>query len=149
MNSRRANSLTASRRSQSTTRRCTSGRDIRRRSGRGGKSPPRAPRAGSIRPASPFLPHQEAVSQHHTERVPVEPLPPAALILVPAQEPLGVLMEPLHPVSPVRVFDQPLQGRIRPQVAPIILPLPVAGLLADQPARTPVAGGADPPGADR
>src|SRR6516162_8903234 len=149
MDSGRTNSLTASRRSQSTTWRCTSGRDIRRRSGRGGKSPPRAPRAGSIRSALPFLPHQEAVGQHHTHRVAVEPLPPPALILVPAQEPLGVLMESFHPVPPVRILHQPLQRRIGPQVAPAILPLPVAGLLTNQPARTPVARGADPPGADR
>src|SRR5579885_1310014 len=157
MNSRRSRSLSSgssnsfapSSRSQSTIWRCTSGRDTRRRSGRGGKSPPRATRAGSIRSALPFLPHQEAVRQHHTHRMAMEPLPPPALILVPAQEPLGVLMEPLHPVPPVRILHQPLQSRIRTQVAPVILPLPVSHLLADQPTRPPVARGADPPGADR
>src|SRR5262249_20246903 len=148
MNSRRTNSLTASRRSQSTTWRCTAGSEIRRRSGRGGKSPPRASRAGALGPALPLLPHQEAVGQHHTDSMPVEPLPPAALILIPPQEPLGVLMEPLHPVAPVCILHQALQTRIRPQVAPGILPLPIGGLLADQPARTPVARGADPPGAE-
>src|SRR5262249_28045738 len=83
-----------------------------------------------------------------TDSMPVEPLPPAALILIPPQEPLGVLMEPLHPVAPVCILHQALQTRIRPQVAPGILPLPIGGLLADQPARTPVARGADPPGAE-
>src|SRR5690242_5643476 len=115
LSSRRTNSLTASRRSQSTIWRCTSGRDIRRRSGRGGKSPPRAPRAGSFGPALPFSPDQEAVGQHHTDGVPVESLPSPTLILVPAQEPLGLLVEPLHPLPPVGILHQALQTHIRTQ----------------------------------
>src|SRR5271166_4414060 len=39
-----------------------------------GKSPPRSARAGSLLPLLPFLPHQEAVGQHHRHRVPVESL---------------------------------------------------------------------------
>jgi hypothetical protein len=149
MNSRHSNSLAASRRSQSTICRCTSGSDTRRRSGRGGKSPPWATRAGSFRPALPFAPDQKAVRQHHTDGMPVEPLPPPTLILVPAQQPLGLLMKPLHPVPPVRVFHQASQGRIRPQVTPVILPLPFRRLLTDQPAQAAVARGPDPPGAHR
>ena len=48
--SRRTCSLAASRRSQSTMRRCTSGSGSRLRSGRGGKSPPRPP---AVYPAQP------------------------------------------------------------------------------------------------
>ena len=102
MNSRHSNSLAASRRSQSTIWRCTSGSDTRRRSGRGGKSPPRASRAGSFRPTLPLAPDQKAVGQHHTHGMPMESLPSPTLILVPTQEPLGLLVKPLHPMPPVR-----------------------------------------------
>src|SRR5215470_10829334 len=147
MNSRDSHSLAASRRSQSPICRWTSGSDIRRRSGRGGKSPPRATRAGPFLPLAPFLPHQEAVGQHHAHRMAVEPRPQPALVLVPAQEPLGLLMVLLHPVPPVRVFDQALQGYIRPEVAPVVPPLAIGGILADQPARSPSPRRGHPPGA--
>ena len=65
MNSRDSHSLAASRRSQSQICRCTSGSDSRRRSGRGGKSPPQASRAGSFLALSPLLPDQKTVGQHH------------------------------------------------------------------------------------
>ena len=72
MSSRPSHSRIASSRSQSQIWRCTSGSDTRRRSGRGGKSPPRSARAGSLLPLLPLLPDQEAVRQHHAHRVPVE-----------------------------------------------------------------------------
>src|SRR5512135_264110 len=148
MSSRNSNSLAASTRSQSMIWRWTSGSVMRRRSARGGKSPPRSPRAGSLLPISPFLPHQEAVGQHHTDGVPVEPLPLPALVLVPAQEPLGLLVVLLDPVPPVRVLDHRLQRHPRPEVAPVILPLAIGGLLADQPADATTARGGRPPAAD-
>ena len=126
MNSRDSNSLAASSRSQSQIWRCTSGSDTRRRSGRGGKSPPRSSRAGSLLPLLPLLPDQEAVRQHHAHRVPVEARPQPALILVPAQQPLGLLVVLLHPVPPVRVLHHPLQRHLRPEVAPVVPPLAVA-----------------------
>src|SRR5512135_807193 len=135
MSSRTSNSLAAARRSQSQTWRWTSGSDNRRRSGRGGKSPPRSSRAGSFLPALPLLPDQEAVRQHHAHRMPMEALPPPALILVPAQQPLGLFVILLHPVSPVRVLHQPLQRHRRPEVAPVVPALAVRGPLPDQPAR--------------
>ena len=136
MRSRNSNSLAASKRSQSQTWRCTSGSDTRRRSGRGGKSPPRSSRAGSLSPSLPLLPDQEAVRQHHTHRLPVEAPPEPALILVPAQQPLGLLMILLHPVPPVRILHQPLQRHLRTEVAPGVPALTVRGILTDQPART-------------
>src|SRR5262249_3856152 len=89
--------------------------------------------------------HQEAVGQHHAHRMAVEARPQPALVLVPAQEPLGLLMVLLHPVPPVRVFDQALQGYIRPEVAPVVPALAIGGILADQPARSPSPPTPQPP----
>src|SRR5215471_14886349 len=132
-------SRTASRRSQSTMRRWTSGRGWRLRSGRGGKRP--------ARPAAPahplalleLLPDQEAVCQHDQHAVAVEPCPQPALILVPAQQPLGLLVELLDPIAPVRVLHHPLHRHLRAEVAPVVAPLAVAAVLADQPAYPPLA----------
>ena len=148
MNSRESNSLAASRRSQSVIWRCTSGSDVRRRSGRGEKGRRGRPeRARSCR-CSPLLPHQETVRQHHGHRMAVEARPQSALVLVPAQQPLGLLMILLHPVPPMGVLHQPLQRHIRPEVAPIVPPLAIGGILADQPARSASPRRGHPPGAE-
>ena len=133
MSSRNTDSLAASWRSQSQICRWISGSVLRRRSARGGKSPPRSPRAGSLLSLLPFLPHQEAVGQHHRHRVPVEASPPSALVLIPAQEPLGFLVVLLHPVPSMRVLHHRPQRHPRPEVAPGILPLAIGRLLPDQP----------------
>src|SRR5947209_19715836 len=81
--------------------------------------------------------------------MPVEARPESALVLVPAQQALGLLMISFHPVSPMGVLHQPLQGQIRPEVAPVIPSLAIGGILADQPARSsPPRRGhpPDPPG---
>src|SRR3954451_1871256 len=148
MNSRKTNSLAASRRSQSQIRRCTSGRVTRRRSARGGKSPPRSSRAGSLLPFSPFLPHQEAVGQHHADRVAVEAMPPPPLVLVPAQKPLGLLVVLLHPVPPVCVLYHRFQRHPSAEVAPVVSPLAIGGILANQPAQPATARPGLPPAAD-
>src|SRR3954471_8814037 len=135
MSSRDSNSLAASSRSQSQTWRWISGNGNRRRSGRGGRSPPRPTRAGSFTPTLPLAPDQEAVRQHHAHRVPVEATPLPPLVLVPAQQLLGLLVIPLHPMPPVRVLHHPPQGRIRTEVAPGVPPLAIRGILGDQPAR--------------
>src|SRR5271165_7434259 len=147
MSSRNTASLTASWRSQSQICRWISGSVLRRRSARGGKSPPRSARAGSLLPLLPFLPHQEAVGQHHRHRMPVEASPPSALVLVPAQEPLGLLVVLLHPVPPMRVLHHRLQRHPRPEVAPVILTLAIGRLLPDQPAESATAR-RHPPAAD-
>src|SRR3954454_13537383 len=149
MISRNSNSLAASSRSQSQTWRWTSGNDSRRRSGRGGKSPPRSSRAGSSLPLLPLAPDQDAIRQHHTHRMPVEASPQPALILVPAQEPLGLLVILLHPVPPVRVLHHPLQRHRRPKVAPGVPPLAVGAILPDQPARPTPTRRRHPPTAGR
>src|SRR5512135_1030486 len=138
----------ASHSNQSTTRRCTSGSGSRRRSGRGGKSPAGPPTPGSLGPLMPLQPHQEAGGQHHTDRMPMEPRPQPPLILVPAQQTLGLLVILLHPVPPVRVLDHLSQRRVRPEVAPVILRLPgltTARPLPDQPAQPASAVGPYPP----
>src|SRR5262245_8021357 len=119
MRSRATNSRTAWNRSQSTTRRWTAGSGARRRSRRGGKSP--APQAGPgyLLPVVELLPDQEAVRQHDGDRVPVEPGPQPPLVLVPAQQPLRLLVVTLHPVPPVRVLDQLRKRRLRPEVTPV------------------------------
>src|SRR4051812_21397343 len=95
----------ASSRSQSTTWRCTSGSGTRRRSGRGGKRPAGPPPPAPRLPLLPLPPDQIAVRQHHGHGVAVEPRPQPPLVLVPAQEPLGFLVELFHPVPPVGVLD--------------------------------------------
>src|SRR4051794_14297392 len=134
MSSRDNNSLAASSRSQSQTWRCTSGRDTRRRSGRGGKSPPRPSRAGAPLPLLPLTPDQEAVRQHHADRVPMEARPQPPLVLIPAEQPLGLLMILLHPVSAVGILHHLRQRRARAEVAPEVAPLPIGAILPDQPA---------------
>src|SRR3954452_2047283 len=125
MNSRKTNSLAASWRSQSQIRRWTWGRGVRRGSARGGKTRRRSSGAGWLLPFAPFLPHQEAVGQHHADRVAVEAMPPPPLVLVPAQEPLGFLVVLLHPVPTVRVLHHRLQRHPRAEVAPVVPPLAI------------------------
>src|SRR6516165_2341168 len=52
----------------------------------------------------------------------------------------------LHPVPPMGIFYQALQGRTRPEVAPIVAPLAVGAILADQPAGSPLPRRVHPPG---
>src|SRR5512143_1354475 len=152
MNSSAANSRIASRRSQSITWRCTSGSDTRRRSGRGGKRPAGTTTPALLLPLMPLLPDQEAVGQHHTDRMPMEPRPQPALVLVPAQQALGLLGVPLHPVPPVRVLDHRRQRLLRPEVTPVILLLPALTTprpLPDQPAQPAPALRRHPPATHR
>ena len=142
----------ASHPSQSTTRRCPSGSGILRRSGRGGKSPAGPPTPGSLVPLLPLPPHQEAGGQHYTDRMPMEPRPQPARVLIPAQQPLGLLVVLLHPVPPVRVLNHRCQRRVRPEVAPVILLLPgltTSRPLPDQPAEPAPAPRRHPPAAHR
>src|SRR5262245_57148286 len=145
--SRRSCSRTASRRSQSTTRRWTSGRGSLRRSGRGGKRPARSAAPAPCLAVLELLPDQEAVRQHHQHAVAVKAGPQPALVLVPAQQALGLLVELLHPVPPMGVLHHPHQRRVLPEVAPVVAPLAVAAVLADQPAYPPRALGGDSPAA--
>src|SRR4051812_45063704 len=100
-----------------------------------GERAPWPARAGSLLSSSPLVPHQEAVRQHDGHRMAAEARPQSALILVPAQQPLGLLMILLHPVPPMGVFHQPLQRHVLPEIAPVVPSLAIGGVLADQPAR--------------
>src|SRR5262244_3169970 len=122
---RASHSRRASSRSQSTTWRCTSGSATRRRSGRGGKRPAGAATPALLLSLLPLPPDQVAVRQHHGHGVPVEPRPEPPLVLVPAQQPLGLLVKSLHPVPPVGVLHHPSRRHLRAEVAPVVLPPPV------------------------
>src|SRR5262249_37580665 len=113
--------------------------------GGGGKRRALRPAPGLLLPLLPFLPHQEAVGEHHRHGVAVEARPQPPLILVPAQQPLGLLVILLHPVPPVRVAHHLSQRCLRAQVGPVVTPLAVAAVLPDQPARPPPAVGSHPP----
>src|SRR6516225_8063190 len=52
-------------------------------------------------------------------------------------------------MPPVRVLRQLLQRRVQSEVAPVVAPLAVVGVLADQPAGPALAVATHPPGADR
>src|SRR5271157_882532 len=101
-----------------------------------GKRASRSAHAGSLLALLPLLPDQKTVRQHHTHRVPVKARPQPSLVLVPAQQTFGLLVILLHPVPTVRVLHHPLQRHLRTEVAPVVPPLAVGGILTDQPART-------------
>src|SRR5262249_60826494 len=84
--------------------------------------------SGYLWPWLPLLLAQEAVGAHHQDAVAVEAGPQPALVLVPAQQPLGLLVELLHPVAPVRVLRHRRQGRLGAEVAPVVLPLVLLAL---------------------
>src|SRR6266511_1357942 len=90
----------------STTCRCTAGSVRRRRSGRGGKSPARTPRPAVLLARAPLLPDQEAVAQHHRDRMTMEGGVASALKLVPAEELFCLLVVLLDPVPPVGILHQ-------------------------------------------
>src|SRR5690606_5010796 len=107
----------ASRRSQSSRSRWMAARDWRLRSGRGRKSATsRLPAVGAL---LPFGPHQEAVGQHDQDRVAVEAVPPPSLILVPAQQGLGILVKPFDLMPAMGVLHQLSQRRVWWEVAPV------------------------------
>src|SRR4051794_41893786 len=122
MSSRNTNSLAASWRSQSQIRRCTSGRVTRRRSARGGKSPPGSSQAGLLLSFLVLLPHQEAVGQHHGDRVAGEATPSSPPVLVPAQEPPGLPVGLLPPVPPVGGLHHRFPPHPHPGGAPVRSP---------------------------
>src|SRR5262249_59847778 len=53
----------------------------------------------------------------------------------------------LDPVAPVRVLHHPLHRHMRAEVAPVVAPLAVTAVLADQPAYPPLALRGNPPAA--
>src|ERR1041384_956585 len=105
---------------QSAMLRCNAAREQRRRSGRGGKNAARGPRAAGVGTLVPFQPHQKAIRQHDRHSMPVEARPESALILVPAQEFLGLFMVLLYPTAAVSIFDHDGQGCVGGEVTPVV-----------------------------
>src|SRR5690242_3951821 len=142
MSSNSINSRMAAQRSHSLTRRWTSGRGVRRRSGRGGKSGPHPSAHFALLALAHFQPHQKSIAQHHGDGVAMKAIPAPSLILFPAQLGFGFLMILLVPVAAVGIFDHPGQRRGGREVTPEILPVPVlapAGALPNQPAHMAAA----------
>ena len=138
MRSSSINSRTASRRSHSLTRRCTSGSGVRRRSGRGGKSGARTPAPWSLLAFVPFEPDQKTEAQHDGDRLAMKAIPTPALILIPTQFRFRFLMILLDPVAPMRILDHHREWSGGREVAPEIFPLPTrsaSGTLTDEPAQ--------------
>src|SRR5215472_3087584 len=150
MSSNSINSRMAARRNHSLTRRWTSGRGIRRRSGRGGKSRPRASAPAASLAFPPFQPHQKTIAQHYGDGVAMKAIPAPSLILIPAQLGFSFLMILLDPVAAVGILDHPGQRRGGREITPEILPVPVlapSGALPKQPAHMAAAVAIDPPAA--
>src|SRR5215472_18642497 len=125
MSSNSINSRMAARRSHSLTRRWTSGRGSRRRSGRGGKSGARASAHFALRALSHFQPDQKAIAQHHCDGVAMKAIPAPSLILIPAQLGFSFLMILLDPVAAVGILDHRGQRRRRWEITPEIFTVPV------------------------
>src|SRR5215469_12949939 len=144
------NSRMAARRSHSLSRRWTSGSGIRRRSGRGGKSAPRASAHFALLALPPFQPHQKTIAQHDGDGMAMKGIPAPSLILIPAQLGFGFLMILLDPVAAVRILNHQGQRHGGREVTPEILPVPVlaaAGALAEQPSEMAGAIAIHPPAA--
>src|SRR5690606_26917417 len=107
----------ASRRSQSSRYRWMAARDWRLRSGRGGKSA--TPHLPAVRPLLLVGPRQDAVGLHDQDRVAVDAVPPPSLILVPAQQGLGILVKPFDLMPAMGVLHQLSQRRVWWEVASV------------------------------
>lgn len=71
-----------------------------------GKSAARAAPAAVLRALVPCAPHQKAVGQHDRHGMAVEPFPEAALVLLPAQQFLGLCVILPHPGAAVGILDR-------------------------------------------
>src|ERR1700758_5147801 len=152
MSSNSINSRMAIQRSHSLRRRWSSGNGRRRRSGRGGKSGPRASTPLSSLRLPPFQPDQKTIAQHYADGVALKAIPAPSLILIPAQLGFGLLMILLDPVATVGILDHRGQRHGGREVTPEILPVPMltaAGALPKQPAHMAAAIAIDPPAAQR
>src|SRR5215831_16722499 len=137
MSSNSINSPMAARRSHSLTRRWSCGSGTRRRSGRGGKSGPRASAHCALLALAHFQPHQKTIAQHYGDGVPMKAIPAPSLVLIPAQFGFGFLMILLDPVATVGILDHPGRWRGGREITPEILPVPMlaaSGALPEQPA---------------
>src|SRR5437870_9996264 len=140
--------MTAWLRSQRATSRCTAGSARRHRSGRGGKRVAWATPFWVTMALPEFQAEQKAQGQHHRDRMAVKARPQPALILIPAQLLLGLLMELLDGMPAMGSMYQLLQRGRGWQVTPIVLVffrLPTGGSLPQQPADVGLTLRRDPP----
>src|SRR5215470_1870307 len=152
MSSNSINSRMAARRSHSLTRRWSCGSGTRRRSGRGGKSAPRASAHFALLALAHFQPHQKTIAQHYGYGVAMKAIPAPPLILIPAQLGFGFLMILLNPVATMGILDHRGQRRGGREVTPEIFPVPLlvpSGALPNQPAVMAGAIAIHPPAAQR
>src|SRR5215831_3051331 len=110
-------------RSHRATSRWTAGSGFLRESGRGGKRVAGATSAWLATPLLQLQPDQKAVGQHDRDRMPVKAEPQAALVLVPAHFPFGLLMELLDRIPPMGIPRQLFPRGGGRQVTPVVLPL--------------------------
>src|SRR4029453_14837398 len=101
-----------------------------------------APEGGNARRVGgyPALARQKAIGQHDQREMARQAIPASALVVGQAALAFGVLVELLDGPATVRQFDQPLQRRIRRQVAEIPLHFTAFArhrALAEQPALRP------------
>src|SRR6266567_8644816 len=108
-------------RSHRATSRCTAGSARRQRSGRGGKRVAWATPVCVALALPQLQPEQKAHGQHHRDRMAVKARPQPALILVPAQLLLGLLMALLDGMPAMGSMYQLLQRGRGWQVTPIVL----------------------------
>ena len=90
----------------------------------------------SMMPLSELLCHQEAVSQHHQNGMPMKANPLTTLIVSPTQELLGILVEAVNLPTLMYITDHLSQWGVGWEVAEVVLPLallPIAGTLPNQP----------------
>jgi hypothetical protein len=139
-------------RSQLAPSRCTAGRVLRRRSGRGGKRGAGTPTACLLVPLAQLQPDQNAGGQHHGDRLAVNAQPQSALVLVPAQLPCGLPMARRDRLPPMGIAGQLCQGGRRRQMAPRVRPFcrrPAHRALPQPPAPMPWPLARHPPAAHR
>src|SRR5215831_17619589 len=146
------NSPMAAQRNHSLSRRWTCGSGTRRRSGREGKSGPRATAHCALLALAHFQPHHKTIAQHDGDGVAMKAIPASSLILIPAQFGFGFLMVLLDPVAAVGILDHPGPWRGGWKITPEIFPVPMlaaAGALPNQPAALAAAITIHPPAAQR
>src|SRR5713226_900289 len=106
------NSSKAFARKRSTTWRWMDASERRRLSGRGGKGSARASALRLSLALTPLQPDQETVTEHDQVRIAMKAMPQASLVLIPAEQTLGLFVKLLDPVAPVGVFDHRAQRRL-------------------------------------
>ena len=92
--------------------------------------------AVSILALLPFEPNQQAVGEHHQDRVAMKTIPASPLVLIPTELGFGFFVILFDPVTSMGILDQANQRRSGGKMAPEVFPgpaLPPRWALADEP----------------